>query len=84
MNPLEILVAAVEEAFTGADLGDSFAEDEDVTSPPCGITFGMIRRARLALPASTPRVASEHAGECDCGDPDTRDCLTRGCARRRN
>ncbi len=43
---LEALIAANEESF-GAD-GD-WDDDEDVSHPPTGITFGMIRRARAAL-----------------------------------
>jgi hypothetical protein len=44
------LVTACEEAFAGAIM-DDFKEDEDVMSPPSGITFGMIRRARGAVEA---------------------------------
>lgn len=46
LKDLEALVAANEESF-GAD-GD-WDDDEDVSHPPTGITFGLIRRARAAL-----------------------------------
>lgn len=56
-SALECLVAACEEAFIGgldhpvddANEVGPFADEEDVSSPPTGITFGMIREARKAL-----------------------------------
>lgn len=45
---LNALVTACEEAFAGLDMA-SFEDDADVSHPPSGITFGMIRRARAAL-----------------------------------
>ena len=44
---LERLVEACEDAFGLAGYND----EEDVMTPPSGITFGMIRRARAALEA---------------------------------
>ena len=46
---LETLVAACETAFVD-DMGE-FKDAEDISHPPIGITFGMIRRARAALDA---------------------------------
>jgi hypothetical protein len=47
LKHLEELVAACELSF-GAD-DDEFDDDEDISTPPTGITFGMIRRARAEL-----------------------------------
>jgi hypothetical protein len=47
------LVAACENAFAGELTADE-PDDEDVSLPPSGITFGMIRRAREALAAQAP------------------------------
>lgn len=44
----EELTAACETAFIGEEDLD-WSDDEDVSSPSSGITFGMIRRARAAL-----------------------------------
>lgn len=50
IDPLEELVAACEAAFSGTDgMMDHYPDDEDVSTPGTGITFGMIRRARAAL-----------------------------------
>ncbi len=49
---LQPLVEACENEF-GSQIED-WRDDDDVTSPPCGITFGMIRRAREALRAASP------------------------------
>ncbi len=49
-DALRVLVEACEAAFIG-DGGslDVFEDDDDVTTPASGITFGMVRRAREAL-----------------------------------
>lgn len=57
LGDLEVLVSACEEAFIGDldqpvegdDEASPFEDDEDVSHPPSGITFGMIRRARREL-----------------------------------
>lgn len=48
LDAIEELIEACEGAF-GAN-GD-WADDEDVSTPGTGITFGQIRRARQALAA---------------------------------
>jgi hypothetical protein len=45
---LEALVAACEAAYAGPNMAE-FDDDEDISHPPSGITFGMIRRARAEL-----------------------------------
>lgn len=47
-GPLEELVAACESAFIGGETA-GFPDADDVTTPACGISFGVIRRARAAL-----------------------------------
>ncbi len=50
---LRPLVTACEVAFAGQDM-ERFADDEDVSHPPTGLTFGVIRRAREALEGDGP------------------------------
>ncbi len=45
---LERLVVACEDAYAGPEM-DAHDDGEDISHPPSGITFGMIRRARAAL-----------------------------------
>jgi hypothetical protein len=45
---LDELVSAVEAAMAGPSCATE-PDDEDVSLPPSGITFGMIRRARAAI-----------------------------------
>lgn len=54
ISPLEELVAACESAFADDSMTE-FDDDEDVSTPGTGITFGMIRRARLALLGAIPQ-----------------------------
>jgi hypothetical protein len=67
MNALEVLVTACEKAFAGPGMAvndddpDSlgFPDDEDISSPPSGITFGMIRDARAVLGATVPDIVAQ-------------------------
>jgi hypothetical protein len=50
MSAIEKLLDAIEETFgPGNDPDEHWPDDEDVTHPPSGITFGMIRAARTEL-----------------------------------
>jgi hypothetical protein len=48
LRNLSLLVEACEEAFAGPGM-QSFPDDADVSSPAIGITFGLIRNARVEL-----------------------------------
>jgi hypothetical protein len=48
MPAVEELVAACEQRFAGPSMVDE-PDDEDISHPPSGITFGMIRRARAEI-----------------------------------
>lgn len=68
---LDELVTACEQAFAGPKMA-TFGEDEDVSTPPTGITFGMIRRARGAVDAMQrePVVDSDNIDGYDEGLPE--------------
>jgi hypothetical protein len=53
------LVLACEVAFAGPEMAD-FDDADDISEPPTGITFGMIRRAREAL---TPTMTMIEPGD---------------------
>lgn len=68
MNALEALVAACEKAFAGPgtveddsdpDSFVGFPDDEDISSPPSGITFGMIRDARAVIGPTVPDIVAQ-------------------------
>ena len=64
-----MLIAACEAEFIG-DGPNDWGDDEEVASPSSHITFGMIRRARIAYDRLSPGVDSSNIDGYDEGLPE--------------